>query len=265
MGKLYSEIVNKYDKHQLLLAEKDIKEHLPETDWLSKETLKSMLKKYKVVYVKPSRGTGGRGIIKLEKKRLNHKWTYIFHYRKKKKHYTKFLEMYKHLKKKINKIIRKSKKDRGKYLVQQGIELLKYENSLFDVRSFVQFNPDTFKFECNGVLVRVGHPNKIVTNISNSGRAMDYHTVFQSTKKEVQLLKRPLEELSIKIATAVRNQCEEILEVGLDFGYDENLKPWLIEVNLKPRYKGFKKIDKVVYNKIHNRSKELKQLKKKIA
>jgi glutathione synthase/RimK-type ligase-like ATP-grasp enzyme len=258
----FSEILSKYNKHLILSEVDEIKGFLPDTVWFGKKKLKTMLKKYKVVYVKPSRGTGGRGIFQVERKKQKGKWVYILHYRKKEKIYTDYLSIFKALRKKI-KVFKKSRKEeQGRYLVQQGVQLLKYKNSLFDIRSYVQWNPEEGIFECNGVLVRVGHPDKIVTNISNSGKAMDFHSILSTyaSEEDTKKLRDGLEELSLKIASTLREQCQEVVEVGLDFGYDHALKPWLIEVNLRPRYKGFKKISPDVYKKIHQRSKMLRRI-----
>lgn len=251
----YTEIVNKYTKHIILSEDEELREFLPDTIWFGKKNLKKFLKKYKVVYLKPSRGTGGRGIFKVEKKKENGIWTYSYHFKKKKQVFQDFIALYRALRKKMKKVNKKKRK----YLIQQGIDLLKHEDCLFDVRSLAQINPHTKIFECNGLLVRVGHPSKIVTNISNSGYPKNFFDVFSViiAKDEVKKLKEELERLSVKMASVLRSQYEEINQVGFDFGFDQNLKIWLIEMNIKPRYKGFRKIDMDVYEKIDRRANEL--------
>jgi glutathione synthase/RimK-type ligase-like ATP-grasp enzyme len=50
-----------------LLTHQELSQNVPDTRWYSKKTLKTMLDRYKMVYVKPNNGTGGRGIMRVEK------------------------------------------------------------------------------------------------------------------------------------------------------------------------------------------------------
>lgn len=253
----YSELVNKYEKHQLLSCFYEFYPFLPDTKWFDEENLRSFLQKYRVVYIKPSQGTGGKGIIKVQLKKEEGKTRYVYQYRKRKRVYRKFVTLYRVACKRIDML--QAKRDRGKYLVQQGIELLKFEDCLFDVRVYVQLMQEE-NFECRGMLVRLGHPNKIVTNLSNSGRPMEFSEVFSAfaTEEKVEELSRLLADISVNIAKTLRDNCPKVVEVGLDFGFDERLHPWLIEVNLEPRFKGFRKISEELFLQIQQRSKELR-------
>lgn len=255
MNWTYEQIVCKYTKHLILSEVEGLRGYLPNTDWFGKNNLKRFLRLYKVVYVKPSRGTGGRGIFKVEKKKENGKWIYSYHFKREEKTFPDFLTLYKALRKKIKRV----NKENRNYLVQQGIHLLKQKDSLFDVRAFVQLNPETGQFECLGLMVRVGDPNKIVTNISNSGQPKAFGEVFQTitSEEETIRLKAELEQISTKMAAVIKSQYTGIVQLGFDFGIDENLKPWLIEVNIKPKYNGFRKIDMDLFEKIDLRAKQL--------
>jgi glutathione synthase/RimK-type ligase-like ATP-grasp enzyme len=49
-----------------LLTHLELSQNVPDTRWYNKKTLKAMLGKYKMVYIKPNNGTGGRGILRVE-------------------------------------------------------------------------------------------------------------------------------------------------------------------------------------------------------
>lgn len=251
----YNQIASKYTKHIILSEDEELKHFLPDTGWLGKKKLRQFLRKYKIVYVKPARGSGGKGIFKLEKKKEKGKWIYSYHFKKEKKMFKDFISLYKALRKNIKEI----NKYKRKYIVQQGIRLLKYNDCLFDVRALVQFNPESGVFECSGIMVRVGHPSRIVTNISNSGHPKSFSEVFHTiiSEEETNRLKEELEQISVKMATLMKSQYSPLVQLGFDFGFDQTLKPWLIEVNIKPKYNGFRKIDMELFNKIDKRSKEL--------
>lgn len=57
---------SKWHKTQLLLQNGSIKPYVPETRKYNKANLKSMLEKYGMVYVKPERGTFGKGVMRVE-------------------------------------------------------------------------------------------------------------------------------------------------------------------------------------------------------
>src|SRR5690606_34096398 len=61
-------IVNKWTMYRWLQKDKELKDHLPETNvYTGPNIVFSKLKKFKNVYIKPIRGSLGRGIIKASK------------------------------------------------------------------------------------------------------------------------------------------------------------------------------------------------------
>ncbi|WP_053362715.1 YheC/YheD family protein [Bacillus sp. FJAT-27251] len=250
----FEKLASKWQKTKVLKKNFEIKDYLPETKWLNKKNLKSMLQKHQAVFVKPSRGTGGVGVIKVETGEDRDERIYTYHHIKKTKTFKTIGKLYFSLKKKIDKIQTKSKRGQGRYMIQQGVPLLKYENRSFDIRVIVQLNKKTKKWESAGMLARVAHPAKIVTNYSSSGTPMKYEQVMASflSKEEIPVYKEQLENLVVKMANELSAQCNQLQILGFDIGYDENIKPWLIEVNLEPRFKSFKITDMETYEKIES-------------
>ncbi|WP_053598760.1 YheC/YheD family protein [Bacillus sp. FJAT-18017] len=250
----FEKLVSKWQKTKVLIKNREIKGYIPETKWLNKKNLKSMLEKHEAVFVKPSLGTGGSGVIKVQKGEDGKEPIYTYHYVKKTKTFTTFEKLYSSLKKKVEKIQKTKKRAKGRYMIQQGIPLLKYEDRFFDIRVIVQLNKKTKKWEPAGIVARAGHPAKIVTNYSSSGIPMRYEQVMGSflSDEEIPVYREKLEKLVVKMANRLSEKCTQLQILGFDIGYDENLKPWLIEVNLEPRFKSFKKTDMDTYKKIES-------------
>ncbi|MCP3776763.1 hypothetical protein NLX71_26415, partial [Paenibacillus sp. MZ04-78.2] len=57
----------KYNVSKSLLHNEELRGYVPETRLYSKSVLKTMLDKYNMVYVKPNSGTGGKGVMRVEK------------------------------------------------------------------------------------------------------------------------------------------------------------------------------------------------------
>ena len=72
----YQQIASKLLKTAVILNHPQLSSYIPETRWYSPEALHEMLEKYPVVYLKPDKGTGGGGIIRI--RRINH---YRFEYK----------------------------------------------------------------------------------------------------------------------------------------------------------------------------------------
>ncbi|SFE92852.1 YheC/D like ATP-grasp [Paenibacillus algorifonticola] len=117
-----------------------------------------MLNKYKMVYVKPNRGTGGKGIIRVE---MLGQGSYKYQLNTVTRTFNSINSM-------TNSIHKKTKSE--KYVIQHGIHLLRHNNRLFDLRIMVQKNPKG-KWETTGVIGRLGHPKKIVTNVCQGGNS----------------------------------------------------------------------------------------------
>lgn len=227
-------IPNKWEKIKRLRGDSFLKDYVPETALCNKRTLFSMLEKYDVVYVKPTRGTGGSGVIRVEKNSL----VYSYHYKKKTRSFTTFNGFYKGLKK----IAKRSKKNNARFIAQKGIPLLKHEGLIFDLRVMVQHNQEN-DIEITGVLGRVAQPNSIVTNYHAGGKVFSLEQLLSPYMNEIEIenYKKKLYDIGLKVG-ALYN---EVKAIGVDIGMDEDFHPWIIEINFKP--------DPYVFNQLENK------------
>ncbi|WP_427180937.1 YheC/YheD family protein [Paenibacillus sp. TC-CSREp1] len=231
---------SKWLKTKLIINNESIKPFIPDTQKYNKTNLKSMISKYGMVYVKPERGTFGMGVIKAEMQDHQH---FVYQHDQKRLTFNSFESFYTSLTRLVNK---------RSYLIQRGIHLLKHNKRRFDIRVMIQLSP-TKQWEATGIIGRLGHPKKIVTNYHSGGTPMDVHKLLNShasTKRRNELIQE-MNELSLRIARHMKKKYSYLNQIGVDIGLDHSLKPWIIEVNVKPDPFIFNQLkDKTMYRKV---------------
>ncbi|KRE57457.1 YheC/YheD family protein [Paenibacillus sp. Soil750] len=216
----------KWDQHRELMKNRQVNRHLPATMKLNKQSFFAMLSRYKTVYLKPNQGAFGVGVMQVrrivhEKKpyfRI-HSGTQQHKFQAKEEVYAFFL----------------GKRVNADYLIQQGIDLLRWNKRPFDLRLMITKQKDhTWRNE--GFVGRVAHHKKIVTNIRSGGTALSVEDLLAShtnptTQKKVVM---NLNKLGSRICKQLEKNYPGIQLFGIDIGMDQNLKPWVIEVNTRP-------------------------------
>lgn len=248
----------KWKKTKLLIRHRQFKKYVPPTTIFNKTNLASFLDKYRSVYIKPDLGRHGHGVIQAKKVVNGSKEQYTFHLDLKRKSFHSFDELYK--------AVRKT--TRGQfYLIQKGIDGIKYRNRPFDIRIMVQKSPRG-KWEATGKIGRLAHPKKIVSNYNkgrNGGTPMRLYILLRPhlTRAEREMIYQRLSQLGIDIAKYFqRTSYKNIKAIGLDVILDRSKKHWIVEVNtagpnpklfrhLKQPHKYHKILRYQKYNKRH--------------
>jgi hypothetical protein len=226
-------------KHEL-----EIKNHLPETYLLRDfQALLDFLYLKKKIILKPASLSRGRGIFILE---VNEGEISLTDYRESEKVHRQFtmaedLKIY----------LEQTGILKQDYIYQTYISLLKVENRPFDVRIVMQ-KYNKMKWFCTGIECRVAKENEDLTNIARGGDAMTLEEVIKKTGLPVTFstIYNNIMSLCQRFCQLMDQFEEHFAEFGIDIALDETGYPWLLEANIYPSFKGFKRLDYETYLKI---------------
>ncbi len=233
-GKIFnSNFFNKWYIYHLLVGDEKTKKFIPET-YLNPSTnkLDEMVNKHPIVYLKPANGSLGLGIYKI----LKRKNGYIVQHRRgnynRSQVFYHTASIYKYI---------FSKKNRRNYMVQQGINLIKYQENPVDFRLHLHKN-QLNKWEVTAIGAKVAGKDSVTTHLRTGGKLLDANQflqhVFNSQKSAIL---EHVTHSSILIAKSLESKiASPIGELGLDIGIDQNQRIWLFEVNSKPGRSIFK-------------------------
>lgn len=246
-------IVSKWQKTDVLMQNAYTRKFIPKTMKLTEANLKSMLDQFKMVYVKPIHGTYGMGVIRIEKHNEQGLISYNYQQGETKKYFHTFTAMYQSIiKHKLNR----------NYIIQQGIHLLRYKKRLCDLRIMVQRGLKG-SWESTGIIARVAHPRKIVTNYHNGGTPMSFEKIFSPflENEQIKEFKQILNRFGREIAVTMSRKYPKLNMLGIDVGVDRKLYPWIIEVNTNPDVYLFKNLkNKAIFHKMYRYAKHLKRI-----
>lgn len=209
--------------------------YVPTTKRWSPQHLYALLQNHETVYFKPNRGAKGIGVFRVSKSTHADQITYYYQYQAKTRSFSTFQSLTRFI---------KSQTKHKSYLIQQGISLLTYQSSPFDLRVMVQHNPQ-HEWEITGMVGRVAHPKKVVTNGSQGGTPYPVKTLLTSLTSNIQSqeLINQINNLSLQVANHLQTVYPEIKEIGLDIAIDKDYKLWIIEFNTLPELHPFAKLE----------------------
>ncbi|WP_232316981.1 YheC/YheD family protein [Paenibacillus sp. D9] len=223
-------VMSKQAKTGVLLQSDSLKPYIPDTRTYSRDTLQAMLEQYRMLYVKPDAGTFGNGVIKVQKLDGG----YRFQNGTRIRSYASFDGLFAGLEK---------SRPKRRYVAQQGIDLLKHKRRRFDLRVMVQKNPSG-KWETTGIIGRLGHPSKIVTNYHSGGTITPFETLMSGHMDNAaqKAFKENLRHIGVQTAEQLATRYAGLKEIGLDVAVSTSMKPWILEVNTMPDPYIFRKL-----------------------
>lgn len=239
-GRLFNSYrFTKMEMYNYLSKQEKIKRYLPPTELsLNFEQVTKFVDRYRKVILKPVDLSRGRGICIIEKYDTFYQ---ITDYRYKYPSTTVINSL-----SDFEQYFRLNQSFFSKYLIQKYLNLARINTSIFDIRVVMQKRKDKV-WGCTGVECRVSKDSHI-TNISRGGYAL---TLQETLEKAFA---KDCKEIAVEIDTFCYEVCKEFdqmghhfAEFGLDIAVDENKDIWLIEANVFPSFKGFKKIDRKTY------------------
>lgn len=222
-----SHFLNKWEVHELL-KNTSTNSIMPKTTlFTGSKSIKYLLNSYSTVYLKPTNGALGRGIIKIQKSNKNYIVNFSHPTGPTIKNFKNFDVMYKYLLPRITS---------RKYILQQGLSLLKYKNRPIDFRILVQKN-SYGTWYITSMVARIAKEQYFVSNLAQGGtqsRVMNTINLASPTLAK-KITKNQFKRVALSTAKNLESaSSEHFAELGIDLALDKYGKLWLIEINSKP-------------------------------
>lgn len=240
-GRLFNSYrFSKYELYDYIRLDSELSKYLPPTELsLRFNQIKNFIDCHSKVILKPINLSRGRGICIIERIDSIYKIT-DYRYR-----YPIVSVLYDN--ESLEKFFDINQSFFDKYLIQKYLSLARISNSLFDVRVVMQKRKDK-SWGCTGIECRVSNGNSHLTNISRGGYALSLDEALQQAfVTDYEILSQQVNEFSKKFCSYMDTLGEHFAEFGMDIAIDTDKNLWLIEANVFPSFKGFKKMDRSTY------------------
>ncbi|HNX28692.1 MAG TPA: YheC/YheD family protein [Syntrophomonadaceae bacterium] len=226
-----SRFLDKWEVHKAISSNKETAHLVPDTELLTRENLIIMLYRHKEVLLKPRRSSKGHGIIKIK---MSGDSLYLFS--RAEWNNPRWIKAAT-----INSLIRQLDVLRifnQNYLVQECIDLTRYNGRIFDLRSQFQKNCEG-RWVMTGVGVRIAGKNRFVTHIPNGGTLAAYNDIIPSLAEIDSHNSQSFDKQLKNICLFIPKLLEEKLQINLailtmDIGIDQTGRMLILEVNSKP-------------------------------
>ncbi|MBO8170784.1 MAG: YheC/YheD family protein [Bacillaceae bacterium] len=240
-SKKYWLAASKWEKYQTLAGDPFIKQYLPETSLLNKQSFYDYLDQYPVVFLKPVIGTGGYGVIKIERQNG--------HYKVQRDTLVKTFKNREVLFRTLQKSIKNKR-----YIIQKGIDLITIQGRPVDFRILLLRPQNEWKLM--GIMGKWAAPNKIVTNHCRGGKAITLRNALIKSGdfniEEIRELEERLNSLGLQMAEILTRRFRYLRELGVDIALDRQKNVWVLEANTRPMFNLFRHHDnKKLFNKIY--------------
>jgi hypothetical protein len=216
------QLASKWLKTKALLRHPYTAVYIPETCLYSEEQLRMMLRRHAFVFIKPVKGGGGSGVMRVAKERRGYTCTRMENtYR------------FKHFKALVDGISRL--RIQRPYLIQQGIQLASIQGRPVDYRVKVAKAGEKWFFRA--VVARQARPGLVITNLCKGGTLLKAATVLRMIYSQglATRKRREIVELTRRCIPVLERRFPGIGQLGFDYGLDPNGRIWILEVNTRPQ------------------------------
>lgn len=217
------QLASKWAKTEALLSHAQIAPHIPPTRMFTRDNLNSMLNQHSMVVIKPVKGAGGHGVIKVSREGGSFKYSYY----SKTNRFQSFDGLYRSL---------NAKRGGRRYLIQKGIRLATIDGRPIDYRVKYVKQPEGH-WSITAIVGRLAKPGLFVTNICRGGTLLSGAEGIRRSfsKGAVVSKKREMRTLTQLSTEVLESRFPGIGQLGFDFGIDTSGKLWIFEVNTRPQ------------------------------
>lgn len=221
---------DKWDLHCRLSKHIEMSIYLPET--LSYENnadeLARMLDRYSSVYLKMRTGSNGKGVIRVRKQSGS---LYEYSYFK-----DNIVRGNVYSLEELVRIADDLMDNRG-FIIQQGIDVLTYQNNKVDFRVLVQ-RDGSGQWQITSMPVRIAVNDCAVTSTRSGSKVYQFDDAFYNilgfSQQKIENIKSDIHKLIFTAINTLEKEYGTFGELGIDVAIDKNQKLWFIESNAKP-------------------------------
>ncbi|MCM3747993.1 YheC/YheD family protein [Paenibacillus pasadenensis] len=228
---------NKWTVYKTLSNKSKFQDKQPLTTlYTSHKDLTDMLRKFPLVFLKPINGTGGRGILRIERHKDGN---FGIQGRDQERN---IIQPQKVGAAALQERLSSWNLGNGQYIVQQGIMIRLPGGRVHDYRLLVQKN-GRGEWEPTGCAGRIGAAGSITSNLHGGGKAVmmeDILSTWIGDEKRAREVRRETERFGVEVAAYLEKQYDELCELALDIAIDRKGGIWLLEVNPKPAREVFR-------------------------
>ncbi|MBH5317249.1 YheC/YheD family protein [Paenibacillus sp. GSMTC-2017] len=223
--------LDKTEVFDALKKDPTLDRYLPESHYLNNfATFKSMCTKYNNVFLKPVRGSLGKGIIRLS--HLEGESYLALHTTptgSRRQIHPSLAKLYSSLAVKMK---------TAKFQIQQGLQLIEIQKRPVDFRALVQKN-SLGKWVITSIVARTAGSQHFVSNLARGGSLSTVSAAVAKSNLGASINRLSasgqLRQAALTIANGIdTNIPAQFGELGIDLAIDTNGKVWLLEVNSKP-------------------------------
>lgn len=221
---------DKWDLYCKLFKHKEMSVYLPETI-LYKNNLdefRKMVDKYPTVYLKMCTGNNGKGVIRVRKESsLQYEYSYYKEgiVRGDVHSLDELIDI-------ANKLM-----DNRSFIIQQGIDVLTYQNNKVDIRVLVQ-RDGRGVWRNTSMPVRIAVNDCAVTSTRSGSKVYPFEEAFckilKFGRQQVESIKSDICKLISTAVNTLELEYGTFGELGIDVAVDKDQKLWFIESNAKP-------------------------------
>jgi hypothetical protein len=231
-GNFSHAVGSKWEVHQTLERSFKTRGLLPETRLIRAPLdVEELLRRHGAVYVKPTYGTQGRSIYRLEQGSRGIRVQYTAEGQTQNRRMQRGSAAW-------QQFLQKKFCAKRQFLVQQALDLVKAEGVRpVDFRWLIQKDGQN-RWRITARVARIGHRGSITTNLHTGGDAVLAETFLQGhgygKEKSRRELLEHFDQAAFRVAEVLEQKAGRIGEIGIDFGLTQQTRIFLIEVNPRP-------------------------------